>query len=113
MKNVKKMILPSTAIIVSFYLSLLFLIGIIVGYWGTNKFCKKYIDGGKINPIYLDLGKWELHFHHWLMGISAFFTIWFFGFYNIIPEIILGAIGGMTVHDFYTDKEWHKVLYKK
>lgn len=113
-KNAKKIILPSTFLVVSFYLPIFFLIGIVFGYWGTNKFCKKYIDSGIVNPIYINFGEWELHLHHWLTGSFAFLFFSFLNsFYYSVPHLFFGALGGIIVHDFYTDKVWHKVIYKK
>lgn len=109
----KKIILSIVAVAFSFYFSILFLIGMVFGYWGVNKFCKKYIECGKISPVYLNFGNWELHFHHWLSGALALLIFWLLGLYQVTPEIILGAMGGMVVHDIHTDKEWHKVFYRK
>ncbi len=112
-KKVKNALLPGTFFFASFYFSILFLFGIIFGYWATNKFCKKYIDSGKINSIYLNFGAWNFHFHHWLMGSLGLFFVWFLnGFYNV-PQIVFGALGGLIFHDLHTDKVWHKVIYKK
>lgn len=113
LKKIKKVIFPGATLIVSLYISILFFIGVLIGYWGTNKFLGKFIETGKINPVYFNFGKWELHFHHWLMGIAILLSFWIFGFYSLMPKIIIGAVGGVVAHDLYTDKKWHKVLYKK
>jgi len=107
------MILPSTVIIASYYISFIFLLGVVLGYLSTEKFCKKYIYSGKISSIYFNFGSWQVHFHHWLVGLSALFFLWIFGIYYLIPQMFIGAINGVIIHDLHTDKKWHRVFYKK
>jgi len=112
MSKTKKIILPSTAIASSFY-SVLFAVGLIVGYWMTKYFFKKTWDKGRIGPIFLNLGRWQIHLHHWLMGVLVLYLIGNMHLFPVFPKIFLGAIGGIIFHDLYFDKEWYRIVLKK
>ncbi len=112
-KKVKKIIFPGTALIVSSYISFLFAFGVIIGYFGTNLFCKKYIHTGKINSVTFNFGQWKIHLHHWIMGISTILAIYLTGFFSFVPILCIGTLSGLALHDLHTDKKWYKVIYKK
>lgn len=111
-KKVKKIILPGTALIVSSYVSILFAIGIIIGYLGTNLFQNKFVKTGKLKLIILTLGKWKIHFHHWIIGSLIILIAYIMNFLSSLPIFCLGIVGGLIFHDFYTDKTWYKIVYK-
>jgi len=109
-KKMKKFIFPGTTLIASLYFSVLFGIGIIVGYLGTDIFYKKFVKTGKINHLIFNFGRWEVHFHHWLMGTIGFFVAYFFSSLSIFW---IGFFGGLIFHDIYFDRKWYRVIYKK
>ena len=113
MKKVKKFIFPGTTLLVSLYISVLFTFGIIFGYITTLLFHKKIVERGKLKPIFLKIGKWEIHLHHWLMGALAIFVFWVVGWFPYLPKFCLGALGGLVFHDIYSDREWYKIILKK
>ena len=113
MKKFKKFIFPGAAILFSFYLSILFALGGIIGYLTTKHFCRKYIGKGKIKPLIFKCGSWKLHFHHWLMGCLVFLLISLGGWLSFIPNFCLGTVGGFIFQDIYCDKEWYKVIFRK
>ncbi|MFH1656602.1 MAG: hypothetical protein ABH956_02400 [Candidatus Nealsonbacteria bacterium] len=112
-QKVKNLLFPGTAIVASSYFSLIFVIGGIIGYIGTEKFIKKYIRTGKVNIIEFNFGKYKIHLHHWITGIGIVLAIYFVGILSSLPIIFVGALGGLIFHDLHTDKEWHKVIYKE
>ena len=112
-KKIKKYIIPGTALMLSIYASAAFAIGTIIGYVFTNLFCKKLVYTGKIKKVILDHGNYNIHFHHWIIGLFMLL----FGFISQIiytaPIFFVGCIGGLIFHDIYTDKKWYKIIHKK
>ena len=99
---------------VSFYNSILLALGGILGYFITNYFCKKFIgQEQKLKPIFLNFGKWRIHFHHWILGSSLFLLIFLKEWLIVIPNFGLGVLGGFIFQDFHCDKDWYKIFLKK
>ena len=113
MKKVKKFVFPSTALIVSLYISGLFALGIIFGYFCTILFHKKIVAKGMLRPIIFNLGKWRFHLHHWLMGGLILLSIWLSGYMPFLPKFCWGMAGGLIFHDIYSDREWFKIIERK
>ncbi len=120
MNKMKKFILPGTALLVSFYGSLVLGIGAIIGYIGTEIFCKKYIETKKVKMVIFNVKNWEVHLHHWLTAGAFILSAYFFGFINSIPVLFVGILGGLVFHDIHTDKKfrkndksWYHIVYKK
>lgn len=110
---VKKYFIPGTTLLVSFYASFVFGFGIIIGYIFSNVFVNQLIHKGRIKRAVLDHKGYYVYFHHWIIGL----VMLLFGFVTQIiytaPVIIVGCIGGIILHDLYTDKKWHRIIYKK
>jgi len=113
MAKVKKIIFPGTTLIISLYISILFAFGIIFGYITTLIFHKKITEKGKLKPIILKIGKWQIHLHHWIMGVSVILAFWFAGWFPYVPKFCLGALGGLAFHDIYSDRQWYKVILRR
>ena len=47
------------------------------------------------------------------MGSLGFLIFHLLGIFEFIPNILLGALMGFTIHDFMVDKEWYKIFQKK
>ncbi len=110
-KKIRKIIFPGTTLIISFYLSILFTIGIIAGYLGTTLFHRRIRKKrGKVKGISLPFRKWEIHLHHWILGSLGIIITYFFSSLSIFW---LGVFGGLVFHDIYTDKKWYRVIYRK
>lgn len=112
-KKAKKFIFPGITLLASFYASIIFGLGLVVGYIGTNIFCNKLVHTGKIKRVVLDHGKYNVIFHHWIIGLFMLFFAFATQLIYTVPVFCIGYVGGIIFHDFYTDKEWHKVIYKK
>lgn len=112
-KNAKKLIFPGTTLAASFYISFLFTLGIIIGYFGTDLFCRKFIKTGRIKKSIFGLGKWEFHLHHWISGSLVVFAAYLTNLFSFLPILLVGTLGGLIFHDLYTDKKWYKVIYRK
>ncbi len=114
MPKVKK-ILPGATVLISSYFSILFAVGLVIGYFITKYFYNGVVEKErlKMKPIFLNFGKRQIHLHHWLMGVLVFLLIWFFGWLGSLPIFFVGALFGLILHDLYFDKEWYKVVLKK
>ncbi len=102
-KRIKKFLFPGTALIVSLYISALFTIGIVIGYFGITFFNKNFIKTGRIEPLVIEIGKWHIHLHHWIQGSLVFSAI--IVFQSSLFLFWLGAMGAVVFHDINTDKE--------
>lgn len=110
--NVKKA-LPAVVLVASYYFfSYLFALGIILGYLGSRIFYKKLVESGKIDCIYIDCGKWKIHFHHWIMGVIFLGAVWIID-KLYLPTFFAGAVVGIIAHDIYDFNDWYKVILKK
>ena len=106
------MFLPAMVLIPSFYYSFTFTSGIVIGYVLCKMFCHVFVHNGKIDSIFLDLGKWKLHLHHWIMGIMILALVWVVDYFYL-PAFFAGAVCGMIIQDIYDYNDWHKVIVKK
>lgn len=108
--NVKKM-LPAIILITTFYYSFLLTIGLLLGYIGCKLYHRVFVETGKVDKIFIDCGKWKIHFHHWIMGAIVLAIVlildWFY-----LPKFFVGVVGGIIAHDIYDFDDWHKVLIK-
>jgi len=119
-RKFRKYILPGTALIASFYGSVIFAVGAILGYIGIDIFCKKYIDTKKIKCLEFSFRDWEIHIHHWITGGIIILSVYLLGWMSSVPVIVLGVLGGIVFHDIHTDKKlheddiaWYNVIYRK
>ena len=109
-KKIKKFAFPGIVLIASFYLSIVFTIGAVIGYLGTAFFFRRKIKKtGIVKGIDLPFGKRRIHLHHWILGGLGMFFIFFF---SSLSFFWLGLFGGLAFHDLYTDKKWYRIVYK-
>lgn len=103
--------LPAVVFLASFYYSFLLALGLALGYIGSKLFSKFFIEKGKVDCIYIDCGKWKIHFHHWIMGALLLLIVWFIDYFYL-PRFFVGVVSGIIAHDIYDFNDWHKVLVK-
>jgi hypothetical protein len=109
-KPVRKF-LPAAVFLASFYYSLPLALGLALGYIGSKIFSKYMLEGGKVEKIYIDCGKWKIHMHHWILGALFLLAVWFLDYY-LLHSFFVGAVCGIIAHDIYDFNDWHKVLEK-
>ena len=108
MKTKFKKITPPVLIgIISFYISGLFLLGIIAGYVVMQYF------SGKVKSIRFSVGNYRIHLHHWLYSALFLATIFISGVYDLLPVFVLGIWSGFIFQGIYCYNDWHKILTKK
>ncbi len=111
-KNSKvKKYLPAAVLVVSFYYSFLLALGLALGYIGSKIFSKYFLESGKTEKIYIDCGKWKIHFHHWILGALLLLIVWFIDYFYL-PRFFIGVVSGIIAHDIYDYNDWHKVLVR-
>ena len=104
--------LPAVVLMGTAYYSALLALGLLVGYVGSRIFTTYLIEQGKVDCIYIDMGKWKVHMHHWIMGGILLFLLWFVYQFNL-GGFFAGVIFGVMAHDVYDFNDWHKVLVRK
>ena len=112
-QKLKKYFFPAAGVFVSAWLSVVFAFWAIIGFFATEVFMKKYFNTGKIKPLKFSLRDWEIQFHHWLWPGLVIAGAYFLGIINALPLSVVGFVSGIMFQDFYRDKRWHKVIYKK
>ena len=111
--KVKKM-LPAVVLGATFYYSSIFAAGLIIGYLATKLYCHKLgIDEESGDKIMLDVGKWTVHLHHWIMGIMFIIFISLAGWSHSIPLLLWGMLFGMMLQDIYDYSDWLEIVMKK
>lgn len=89
--------------------------GMICGYFiskiYTEKIAKKTFLPAS---IYLPLWKnYRFKLHHWIYSLSILALILIFQPAKFSHPLFLGTLGGIAYHDFVTDSQWKKIIYKK
>ena len=103
--------LPAAVLVASFYYSFLLALGLALGYIGSKVFSKYFLESGKTEKIYIDCGKWKIHFHHWILGALLLLIVWIIDYFYL-PRFFVGVVCGIIAHDIYDFNDWHQVLVK-
>ena len=105
-----KKFLPAIVLASTFYYSFLMMIGLVLGYLGSKLYCTIFnIDENSDRRIFVDCGKWKIHFHHWIMGAIVLLIVWIVDYFYL-PRFFVGVVGGVILHDIYDYNDWHKVI---
>lgn len=109
-KSTVKRFLPAILLASTFYYSVLVTIGLVIGYFGAKLYCKAFnIDENSDRRIFIDCGKWKIHFHHWIMGVVVLLIVWVVDYFYL-PRFFIGIVGGIIAHDIYDYNDWHKII---
>jgi hypothetical protein len=104
--------LPAFVLMASMYYSLLLGVGLVLGYLGAKLFAKYFVESGKVDCIYINIGQnYKIHLHHWITGAIFLAVVWFIDYFYL-PSIFVGVVAGIIAHDIYDYNDWHKVLIK-
>jgi len=106
-----KMFLPAIVLTTSLYYSILFTMGIVIGYVLCKLFCNIFVKNGKIDSVFIDYGRWKIHLHHWIMGIMILAIVWVID-YLYLPAFFAGVVCGVIMQDIYDYNDWYKVILK-
>lgn len=87
--------------------------GTLFGYFITKFFSGKETGSpGKIKSLIFNIGDYQLHLHHWLLGLMILiFTIW----HQFLPfsHFSFGFLGGIIFQGISCYSDWYKVLTKQ
>lgn len=111
-KKAKIVLLPAIVLFTSMQYSMLFTGGIIAGYVLCKLFCHLFVHKNKIGTIFVDYGKWQLHLHHWIMGLMILALVWVIDYFYL-PTFFAGVVCGVILQDIYDYNDWHKVIVRK
>ena len=106
----KTLLLPAV-LATSAYYSFAFMGGIVIGYLLCKAFCHVFLKSGKVESIFVDMGKRQLHLHHWIMGLMVLGIAWYIDFFYL-PAFFAGVVCGVIIQDIYDYNDWHQVLVK-
>lgn len=107
-----KKFLPAVVLASTFYYSFLMMFGVVLGYLGAKLYCLALnIDENSDRRIFLDCGKWKIHFHHWILGTLVLLVVWIVDYFYL-PRFFVGVVGGIIAHDIYDYNDWHQVIVK-
>lgn len=82
------------------------------GYFFTKILAgKKEGEPGKIKSIIIELKKWKIHFHHWLIAF-VFLLIDLYFYFLPYPQISWGFLGGVIFQGL-TYPDWYKIVARK
>lgn len=110
-RRAKIIFLPAIVLATSINYSLRFTAGIAIGYFLCKIFCHIFVKNGRVDSVFLDIGKWKVHLHHWIMGIIILAGIWVIDYFYL-PAFFAGVICGIIIQDIYDYNDWHKVILR-
>ena len=110
MQKVKRF-LPAIVLGTSFYYSITFTTGVILGYILCRLFCHLFVHKGKVDSIFFDIGKWKVHLHHWIMGLGVLGLVWVIDYFYL-PTFFAGVVVGVIIQDIYDYNDWHQVIMR-
>ena len=82
-----------------------------MGYVLSKLFYNLFVKQGKVDSIYISLGKWKFHLHHWIMGVAFLVMVWLLDFFYL-PTFFAGFVIGIIIHDIYDFNDWYKIILK-
>lgn len=72
---------------------------------------KKPGERGKIKSVVIELEKWKIHLHHWLIACGILLANFYFQFLPA-ANFSLGFLGGVMIQGL-TYPDWHKIIIRK
>jgi len=87
--------------------SIEFYFGMVIGYFSALFFSPK------IKSLVLNLGKYKLHLHHWLLALVILPLILFYNISSILAQLASGFLGGLVFQGIICYNDWHRIIVKK
>ncbi len=94
-------------------ISLEIYLGIIIGYFCGKFFAGKYDGYQRIKSIFINIGNYQVHIHHWIASLIIMILASFYNLFPFLPQLFFGICGGLIIQDLYLDEDWRKILIKK
>ncbi len=99
--------LAVTSIIVGYLFFAGWLLGFVITEYMAGKTSGKQ---GKVRSIIIPLGKYRVHFHHWLICSGVIVLILITDMRFLASAISYGVLGGLVFQGIYCYGDWHKIL---
>jgi len=88
-------------------------LGVIIGYFCGKFFAGKYDGYQRVKSIFINLGNYQLHIHHWIASIIIGTIAAVFNLFPFFSPFFFGVLGGLVIQDLYLDEDWRHVIIKK
>lgn len=98
--------------------------GLLFGYlflvsWLPSFLMCKYLSAdregepSRIRSIIIPVGKWKMHFHHWLCSLGLAGVSSTTGYYFVNPAITYGMLGGLVFQGIYCYSDWNRIVFRR
>jgi hypothetical protein len=67
----------------------------------------------RVDSIIFSIGKLQVHFHHWIIGLICLIAAFLFSLSPLIGPLLYGFFGGLIFEGISSYPDWHKILTKK
>ena len=108
----KRRLIPTIAIIAASVITgYFFVISALLGFLLTRCLASKTAGGkGRIKSVIVPFGKWQVHFHHWIISswvivIGLATNVHFF-----TPVVFCGFFSGLVFHGIFCYSDWHRII---
>ncbi len=88
-------------------ISLRIYLGAVFGY-----FFAKFLSS-KLSSIIFNVGSYQFHFHHWIMGLIGLVFLLILNNSLWIDKMIIGFLSGLVFEGITSYPDWYKVITKK
>lgn len=86
--------------------------GIILGYLSACFLSGKEAGfQGKIKSLIFNIGRWKIHFHHWLYCSTILISLLFIKL--PLPQLSFGILGGLILQGIVCYPDWHRVIIRR
>ena len=106
----RKLLLSIPLAVISFEIYL----GVVIGYLGALVLAGKETGKqGTVKSLILDLGKYKVHLHHWVIGLGFMPVAWHCNLAFLSDQFFLGLMGGLICQGILCYSDWHQVIFRK
>lgn len=89
-------------------------LGVLIGFLGAIFLAGKETGKqGYVKSVILDCGKYKLHLHHWLLGLSFVPLAVHYNLAFFSDQFALGMMGGLIYQGITCYNDWHRVIIRK
>jgi hypothetical protein len=89
------------------------LLSLKIFFGGVFGYLLAHFLSGKFNSVVLSIGSYELHFHHWIMGVIGLTAILLYQISPLIEQLFFGFFGGLIFQGISSYPDWHRIFVKK
>lgn len=111
--RIKKRFLITSIVAIIYFWGIWASFGLVFGYF-LSKYCSGPAERirGVAPSIKFSLGRYRLHFHHWLLSLSCLIPLKIYGVFDW-NSFALWVFGGMALQGVLCYSDWYKIIYKR